>query len=44
MPKRIAPLTESKVRTAKPPQKSQKFFDNWGLYLLVTKENYHGEL
>ncbi|MHB1350046.1 MAG: tyrosine-type recombinase/integrase [Desulfobulbaceae bacterium] len=36
MPKRIAPLTETKVRTVKPTEKSQKLFDGWGLYLLVT--------
>jgi integrase len=36
MPRRIAPLTDTKVRTVKPTEKSQKLFDGWGLYLLVT--------
>ena len=36
MPKRIAPLTETKVRTVKPTEKTKKLFDGWGLYLLVT--------
>ena len=36
MPKRIAPLTDTKVRTAKPAKKPQKFFDGGGLFLLVT--------
>jgi integrase len=36
MPKRIAPLTDAKVRTAKPTEKPQKLFDGGGLFLLVT--------
>ncbi len=36
MPKRIAPLTDTKIRTAKPAEKPQKFFDGGGLFLLVT--------
>ncbi|MCL7487585.1 MAG: tyrosine-type recombinase/integrase [Desulfobulbaceae bacterium] len=36
MPRRIAPLTDTKVRTVKPTAKPQKLFDGWGLYLLVT--------
>ena len=36
MPKRIAPLTDTKVRTIKPAEKPQKLFDGGGLFLLVT--------
>lgn len=36
MPKRITPLSEAKVRTAKPNQKTYKLFDGGGLFLLVT--------
>jgi integrase len=36
MPKRIAPLTDTKVRTAKPAEKPKKLFDGGGLFLLVT--------
>ncbi|PIU53522.1 MAG: integrase [Deltaproteobacteria bacterium CG07_land_8_20_14_0_80_60_11] len=36
MPKRIAPLTDTKVRTTKPTEKPQKLFDGGGLFLLVT--------
>lgn len=36
MPKRIVPLSEAKVRTAKPKKSPQKFFDGGGLFLLVT--------
>jgi integrase len=36
MPKRIAPLTDTKVRLIKPTGKPQKFFDGGGLFLLVT--------
>ncbi len=36
MPKRIVPLSEAKVRTAKPRKSPQKFFDGGGLFLLVT--------
>ncbi len=36
MPKRIVPLTEAKVRTAKPKKSPQKLFDGGGLFLLVT--------
>jgi len=36
MPKRIAPLTVTRVRTIKPGKKPQKLFDGGGLFLLVT--------
>ena len=36
MPKRITPLSEIKVRTAKPREKSYKLFDGRGLFLFVT--------
>ena len=36
MPKSIAPLTDTKVRTTKPTEKPQKLFDGGGLFLLVT--------
>jgi len=36
MPKRIAPLTDTKVRTVKPGKKPKKLFDGGGLFLLVT--------
>ena len=36
MPKRIKPLSEVKVRTAKPMEKEYKLFDGDGLYLLIT--------
>jgi len=36
MPKRITPLSEVKVRTAKPQENSYKIFDGGGLFLLVT--------
>jgi integrase len=36
MPKRIAPLTDTKVRTTKPTEKPQKLFDGGGLFLLVS--------
>ena len=36
MPKRIKPLSEVKVRTAKPMGKEFKLFDGDGLYLLIT--------
>ncbi|MDD2389289.1 MAG: integrase arm-type DNA-binding domain-containing protein [Desulfobacterales bacterium] len=36
MPKRITPLSDTKVRTIKPAGKPQKFFDGGGLFLLVT--------
>jgi integrase len=36
MPKRIAPLTDAKVRTIKPAEKPLKLFDGRGLFLLVT--------
>jgi integrase len=36
MPKRIAPLSEVKVRTVKPQEKEYKLFDGSGLFLLVT--------
>jgi integrase len=35
MPRRIVPLTDIKVRTAKPSKKPQKLFDGGGLFLLV---------
>ncbi|MBE2887243.1 tyrosine-type recombinase/integrase [Geobacter anodireducens] len=37
MPKRIVPLTDIKVRNAKPAGKDAKLFDGGGLYLLVTR-------
>jgi integrase len=37
MPKRIAPLTDVKVRNAKPCEKDSKLFDGGGLFLLVTR-------
>jgi len=36
MPKRIAPLSEIKIRTAKPKKIEYKLFDGAGLFLLVT--------
>lgn len=36
MPKRITPLSEVKVRTAKPRKNTYKIFDGGGLFLLVT--------
>jgi len=36
MPKRIAPLSEMQVRTAKPQTKQTTLFDGGGLYLLIT--------
>jgi integrase len=36
MPKRITPLSEISVRTAKPKEKEYKIFDGGGLFLLVT--------
>jgi len=36
MPKRIAPLTDAQVRTAKPQAAEYKLFDGGGLYLLIT--------
>jgi integrase len=36
MPKRIIPLSEVKIRTAKPRESEYKLFDGGGLYLLVT--------
>lgn len=36
MPKRIAPLSEVKVRTTKPQKNPYKLFDGGGLFLLVT--------
>ncbi|MFZ2630357.1 MAG: integrase arm-type DNA-binding domain-containing protein [Desulfosalsimonadaceae bacterium] len=36
MPKRITPLTDTRVRTIKPTEKPQKLFDGGGLFLLVT--------
>lgn len=36
MPKRIKPLTDTKVRTAKPQEKEYKLFDGGGLFLLVS--------
>jgi integrase len=36
MPKRILPLSETKVRTAKAQEKEYKLFDGGGLFLLVT--------
>jgi hypothetical protein len=36
MPKRITPLSEIKIRTAKPKKTTYKIFDGGGLFLLVT--------
>ncbi|MDA8418083.1 MAG: integrase arm-type DNA-binding domain-containing protein [Desulfobacteraceae bacterium] len=36
MPRRIAPLTDTKVRRIKPAEKPKKLFDGGGLFLLVT--------
>jgi len=36
MPKRVKPLTDTKVRTAKPQHKEYKLFDGEGLFLLIT--------
>jgi len=36
MPKRITPLSDVKVRTAKPQENPYKIFDGGGLFLLVT--------
>lgn len=36
MPRRITPLTDTKIRTIKPADKPQKLFDGGGLFLLVT--------
>jgi integrase len=38
MPKPAAPLSETKIRTAKPKDKPYKLFDMDGLYLLVTEK------
>lgn len=36
MPKRITPLSDTKIRAIKPTDKPQKLFDGGGLFLLVT--------
>jgi integrase len=36
MPKRILPLTDIKVRNAKPKEREYRLFDGGGLYLLIT--------
>lgn len=36
MPKRIVPLTDTRVRNAKPKANEVKLFDGGGLFLLVT--------
>ena len=36
MPKRIKPLTDTKVRTVKPREREFKLFDGGGLFLLVS--------
>jgi len=36
MPKRIMLLTDTKIRTVKPTEKPQNFFDGGGLFLLIT--------
>jgi integrase len=36
MPKKIKPISETKIRTAKPQKKEYKVFDGGGLFLLVT--------
>jgi integrase len=39
MPKRIAPLSETQIRNAKPQEKEYKITDGYGLFLLVTPTN-----
>jgi integrase len=39
MPKRIAPLTDIQIKTAKPKEKEYKLMDGFGLFLLVTPTN-----
>ena len=36
MPKRIVPLTDTKILKTKPEQKQKALFDGGGLFLLVT--------
>jgi len=36
MPRRITPLTDTKLRTIKPAGKEVKFFDGGGLFILIT--------
>ena len=36
MPRRIAPLSETRIRTVKPIEKGYKLADGYGLYMLVT--------
>jgi len=36
MPKRIIPLTDTKVRNSKPQEREYKLFDGGGLFLMVT--------
>jgi hypothetical protein len=36
MPKRILPLSDLQIRTAKPREKDYKISDGYGLYLLIT--------
>jgi len=36
MPKRIVPLTDTKIRTIKATEKAQKLFDGGGLFLHVS--------
>lgn len=36
MPKRIQPLSDTKVRNAKPQEKEYKLFDGGGMFLLIT--------
>ncbi|MCK5232634.1 MAG: tyrosine-type recombinase/integrase [Desulfobulbaceae bacterium] len=36
LPKRIAPLTDTKVRTVRPTNRPQKIYDGGGLFLLIT--------
>lgn len=39
MPKRITPLSDTQVRSAKPKDKEYKLMDGFGLFLLVTPTN-----
>ena len=39
MARTVTPLTDTKIKTAKPKEKDYKLFDGGGLFLLVTKRN-----
>ena len=43
MPKRIAPLSETQVRNAKPKEKDFKLMDGYGLYLLHLSKEIPGK-